>query len=130
MVSIDQNLGGTTPLDVIINLYPEESEEVAANNNEFENESEEELPIDDFFLQEDEFFFDDEFSEQDEAGYWFTTDKMELIMAIHNYLDELPETGKILSLGTILQVVYELNDNEPLDNLGISRTLWVDSTRL
>jgi uncharacterized protein len=120
MVSIDQNLGGTTPLDVIINLYPEESEEVAANNNEFENESEEELPIDDFFLQEDEFFFDDEFSEQDEAGYWFTTDKMELIMDIHNYLDELPETGKILSLGTILQVVYELNDNEPLDNLELA----------
>jgi uncharacterized protein len=118
MVSIDQNLGGTTPLDVIINLYPEE--EAIISNAQIENGSEEELPLDDFFLEEDEFFFDDEFNEEDEEGYWFTTDKMELIMAIHNYLDELPETGKILSLGTILQVVYELNDNEPLDNLELA----------
>ena len=118
MVSIDQNLGGTTPLDVIINLYPEE-EEVAATI-QIQNEADDELPLDDFFLEEDEFFFDDEFGEEDEEGYWFTTDKMELIMAIHNYLDELPETGKILSLGTILQVVYELNDDEPLDNLELA----------
>ncbi len=119
MVSIDQNMGGTTPLDVIINLYPEE--ELTTNNNAaIVNESEQELPVDDFFLEEDEFFFEDDFSEEDEQAYWFTTDKMELILAIHNYLDELPETGKILSLGTILQVVYELNDDEPLDNLELA----------
>jgi uncharacterized protein len=110
MVSIDQNMGGTTPLDVIINLYPEEGlEELTANNAE-PNE----------LLEEDEFFFEEEFNQDDEAGYWFTTDKMELILAIHNYLDELPETGKILSLGTVLQVVYELNDDEPLDNLELA----------
>lgn len=120
MVSIDQNMGGTTPLDVIINLYPEE-EEIAVNNAEIVNESEEEgLPIDDFFLEEDEFFFEEDFSDEDQQAYWFTTDKMALILAIHNYLDDLSETGKILSLGTILQVVYELNDNEPLDNLELA----------
>lgn len=118
MVSIDQNMGGTTPLDVIINLYPEA--ELPENNVEPDLPIDEELPIDDFFLEEDEFFFEEDFSQEDEEGYWFTTDKMELILSIHNYLDELPETGKILSLGTILQVVYELNDDEPLDNLELA----------
>ena len=118
MVSIDQNMGGTTPLDVIINLYPEEGIDDLVSNQAAPIE--EDLPIDDFFLEEDEFFFEEEFSEEDEASYWFTTDKMELILSIHNYLDELPETGKILSLGTILQVVYELNDDEPLDNLELA----------
>ncbi len=118
MVSIDQNMGGTTPLDVIINLYPEEGSEpiiITASADEMEDE----LLSDDFF-EEDEFFFEEDFDEEDEQAYWFTTDKMELILAIHNYLDELPETGKILSLGTILQVVYELNDGEPLDNLELA----------
>ncbi|MFL2840361.1 MAG: RND family transporter, partial [Pseudohongiellaceae bacterium] len=109
MVSIDQNMGGTTPLDIIINLYPEVAPQL-----------DDELPLDDLFLQEDEFFFEEEFNQEDEDRYWFTTDKMALILAIHNYLDEIPETGKILSLGTILQVVYELNDNEPLDNLELA----------
>jgi len=122
MVSIDQNMGGTTPLDVIINLYPQDeiSANNAVNNAESIEEQDDELPEDDFFLEEDEFFFEEEFSQEDEESYWFTTDKMELILAIHNYLDAMPETGKILSLGTILQVVYELNDNEPLDNLELA----------
>jgi len=120
MVSIDQNMGGTTPLDVIINLYPQDEEEIPESNIEPGDQLDEELPIDDFFLEEDEFFFEEEFNQEDDESYWFTTDKMEFILAIHNYLDELPETGKILSLGTILQVVYELNENEPLDNLELA----------
>ena len=118
MVSIDQNMGGTTPLDVIISLYPAEAH--VDNNIEVVDLIDDELPLVDLFLEEDEFFFEEEFSEEDKAGYWFTPDKMELILAIHSYLDELPETGKILSLGTILQVVYELNDDEPLDNLELA----------
>jgi len=120
MVSIDQNMGGTTPLDVIINLYPQDAAAPLVSDIEPVDQLDEELPIDDFFMEQDEFFFEEEFSQEDEENYWFTTDKMALILAIHNYLDELPETGKILSLGTVLQLVYELNDNEPLDNLELA----------
>ncbi len=118
MVSIDQNMGGTTPLDVIVDLYPAE-ENQNQEVGEAANVSEADDFDDDFFTAEDDFFFDDDFSDESE-GYWFTADKTALILDIHNYLDSLPETGKILSLGTILQVVYELNDNEPLDNLELA----------
>ncbi len=121
MVSIDQNMGGTTPLDVIINLYPDDANpEITEAIEQAVVEAEEEEFFDDFFLEEDEFFFEEDFNQEDEEGYWFTTDKMDLILAIHNYLDAMAETGKILSLGTILQVVYELNDDEPLDNLELA----------
>ena len=117
MLSIDQNMGGTTPLDVIIDLYPPEAGQQAGSTETAV--SEDDFPADDFFLEDDGFFFEDELNEEDE-GYWFTTDKMEVILAIHDYLDAMPETGKILSMGTILQLVYELNDNEPLDNLELA----------
>jgi predicted RND superfamily exporter protein len=117
MVEIDQNMGGTTPLDVIVNLYAEDQNLAAVEAPPIEQE-----PVngeDDFFA-EDDFFFDEDFAEEDGDTYWFTEDKMALILDIHNYLDSLPETGKVLSLGTILQVVYELNDGEPLDNLELA----------
>lgn len=110
MVFIDQNMGGTTPLDVVVDLYAPETEA----------ESEPQQPASEDPVEDDFFFSDDEFNTEDDDAYWFTEDKMEQILAIHNYLDSLPETGKILSLGTILKVAYELNDNEPLDNLELA----------
>ena len=60
---------------------------------------------------------DDEFSEWDEdnqkeddkAKYWFTRDKMDKILKVHDYLDTLPEIGKVLSFGSILRVAEDLN---------------------
>ena len=54
---------------------------------------------------------DDEFSEWDEdndnnedkSKYWFTRDKMDKILKVHDYLDSLPEIGKVLSFGSILR---------------------------
>jgi predicted RND superfamily exporter protein len=66
----------------------------------------------------------DEFSEFDKAQtekkYWFTSAKMNLVMKIHDYLDRLPQTGKILSLGTLLKMTEQLNHNEPLDNFELA----------
>ena len=63
---------------------------------------------------------DDEFSEWEEDGekeedkskYWFTRDKMDKIIKVHNYLDSLPEIGKVLSFGSILRVAEDLNKKE------------------
>jgi uncharacterized protein len=100
MVVIDEQLGGTTPLDVIIDLGPPGGGL--------------EEPEDRGFLAEVFDFGDEE--EEDSNGYWFTSDKMARIVEIHEWLDELPETGKVLSLATLLGIAYELNDGETLSS--------------
>lgn len=97
MVVIDEELGGTTPLDVIIDLSPPN-------------------PFGDDSGFEDEFDFGDEEEEEDSNAEWFTSDKMDRIVAIHDWLDALPETGKVLSLATLLNIAYELNDGDKLSS--------------
>jgi len=108
MKVIDQNLGGTTPFDVIVDFEKTEasvpvaiSESDTKDGNEF-----------------DEF---DEFEEaESENKYWFTSDKMALVEQIHDYLDSLPETGKVLSLGTMMKIAERLNNGKPLDNFELA----------
>ncbi len=105
MAVIDRKLGGTTPLDVVIDLVEEEEEQTTVvSTDEMEDEDE----FDDF---EEEFEAD-----KSKAQYWFTFDKMERVEQIHDYLDSVPETGKVLSLGTLLKVGKTMNEGEPLDN--------------
>ncbi len=108
MKVVDQNLGGTTPLDVIVEFNePGESAPIAASGTDQKNE--------------DEF---DEFDEFDKAidddKYWFTSEKMNQVKKIHDYLDGLPETGKVLSLGTMMKIAEKLNDGKPLDNFKLA----------
>jgi predicted RND superfamily exporter protein len=107
MKVIDQSLGGTTPLDVIV-----EFEEPAALPAAAEPAAEE---SDDIF---------DEFDEFDEAAtderYWFTPEKMTRVKAVHVYLDNLPETGKVLSLATMLGIAEKLNGGRPLNSLELA----------
>ena len=92
MKKIDEDLGGTTPLNVIIK-FPIKKVEVAD---------------DDEFSEWDE----DVKKEDDKAKYWFTRDKMDKILKVHDYLDSLPEIGKVLSFGSILRVAEDLNKKE------------------
>jgi predicted RND superfamily exporter protein len=106
MKFIDQNLGGTTPLDVVIDL----------------NESHTLEPSAAAAVKNDPVF--DEFAEFDKAEidkkYWFTSDKMDRIEKIHDYLYSLPQTGKVLSLGTMIKITEMLNNGEPLDNFELA----------
>jgi len=63
----------------------------------------------------------DEF-EKDKNGdkYWFTAEKMAMITEIHDYLESLPETGKVLSLATMLKVAEKLNNGKPLDSFQLA----------
>ena len=92
MKKIDEDLGGTTPLNIIIK-FP-----VKKINEE----------------QDDEFSEWEEDSNENEnkAKYWFTRDKMDKILKVHDYLDSLPEIGKVLSFGSILRVAEDLNNKE------------------
>ena len=106
MKVIDQHLGGTTPLDVIVEF--DEPRAPAATGPETVEH------VDVF----------DEFGELDAAAtedkYWFTQEKMRLIRAAHLYLDDLPETGKVLSLATALGIAERLNDGRPLDSFDLA----------
>ena len=96
MKLIDEKLGGTTPLEVILK-FPEKVTEESNEDDEFEN-------------------WDDEGSNDDEK-YWFTKDKIEKIQNVHNYLDALPAVGKVLSFSSIVEVATQLNNNKPLGTL-------------
>ena len=94
MKLIDEKLGGTTPLEVIIK-FPKQEDETEVEDDEWgDNET-----------------------ENDESKYWFTKDKIDKIDKVHNYLDNLPAVGKVLSFSSIIQVATVLNDNKPLGSL-------------
>ena len=56
--------------------------------------------------------WEEESKEDDKAKYWFTRDKMNKIIKVHDYLESLPEVGKVLSFGSILRVAEDLNNKE------------------
>jgi len=99
MKKIDDELGGTTTLDIIIKF-----------------------PIKKIIISETE----DDFSEwnenenaEDKSTYWFTRNKIDKILKVHDYLDSLPEIGKVLSFGSIIRVAEDLN-KKPLQSLEIA----------
>ena len=92
MKKIDDDLGGTTPLNVIIKFPIKQTED----------------KDDDEFSEWDE----DVENKEDKSKYWFTRDKMDKILKVHDYLDSLPEIGKVLSFGSILRVAEDLNKKE------------------
>ena len=97
MKLIDEELGGTTPLEVIIKFPKKEVTEKDEDSDDFEDWGEEE--------------------DSNDEKYWFTKDKIDKIKSVHNYLDSLPEVGKVLSFSSIIDVATQLNNNQPLGTL-------------
>ncbi len=97
MKLIDNELGGTTPLEIILKFPITKNKEVSTEDDDFED-------------------WDNEGDENDEK-YWFTKDKIDKIASVHNYLDSLPQVGKVLSISSIIDVATQLNNNKPLDTL-------------
>jgi predicted RND superfamily exporter protein len=108
MKVIDQNLGGTTPLDVVVEIEPADVSAQTSGPAEVDTDG---GGFDEF----------DEFEKKEDDGrYWFTSDRMELAKKIHDYLESLPEIGKVLSLGTMLKIAEKLNHGKPLDNFQLA----------
>jgi predicted RND superfamily exporter protein len=93
MKKIDDQLGGTTPLDIILK-FP-------ANENKEEK--------DDEFSEWEE---DNDTGAKDVSKYWFTRNKIDKILKVHDYLDSLPEIGKVISFGSIIRVAEDLTGNK------------------
>ena len=95
MKKIDQKLGGTTPLDIIIQF-----------NSDDDNNIDE---IDEDFLD-----FEIDYNPED---YWFTKEKINIVKGIHDHLDSYPFSGKILSLASLVRTAEQLNNNKEFDAL-------------
>jgi predicted RND superfamily exporter protein len=96
----DQNFGGTTPLDVIIDFPGPED----GDNGDDE--------------------YDDEYgSDEDLDVYWFTEHKLRLISDIHDYREALPHTGKTLSFKSYTDLMAQINDGKELDNYDLKIVL-------
>ncbi len=98
MKLIDDKLGGTTPLDIIIDFNK------SLNENNDEN-------YDDFL---------DLGIEYDPEDYWFTEDKINTIKEIHDHLENYPFAGKVLSLASVVRTAERLNSNNEFDTLELS----------
>ncbi len=109
MKVVDRQLGGTTPLDVVIDLEPTAPVEAAPAPDKAGQDS--------VFDQFEEL---DKATHENKAKYWFTPEKMARIAAVHDYLDGLPETGKVLSVVTLVRMVERVNGGKPLDNLELA----------
>ena len=146
MLEIDRELGGTTPLDIIINA-PRDRDGGARSSGEGAMEDDpfaDDLPEDDGAMEDDPFAddwgdeqegsgdpFDDDWGDDDPAddpfaddwnddesagdrvalqdSYWFTPERLQKLVEIQEYLESLPETGKVLSIGSTYRVAKEIN---------------------
>jgi len=95
MKLIDEKLGGTTPLEIILKFKDTDNK-----NNKSD---------DDFFQGSD--------SNEYKDSYWFTNFRVNKIVNIHQYLETLPEIGKVLSFYSVLQLGEKINDNKKLGPL-------------
>jgi predicted RND superfamily exporter protein len=125
MELLDARLGGTIPLDIVINA-PDEDTPLPGLENLGPAGDATPLAADDPFAEDDDFFeddagfgdWDDEFGSDDDFGvagqesfkpsYWFSVPGMRQLDAVHNHLDSLEETGKVLSLSTVFAVVKDV----------------------
>jgi len=108
MELIDRQLGGTTPLDVIIDA-PAEAEPTAVTNDDYEEE------------------FEDIYADETDAAagitsrsYWFNSRQLPQVEKLHVYLDELPDTGKVISLATFAQMLEDIDPEVVNDNFALS----------
>ncbi len=101
MKLIDDKLGGTTPLDIIIDFDQ-------SDPTSFQDEAEDEDEFLDFGI------------EYDPLDYWFTKEKIDIIKNLHDHLESYPFSGKVLSLASIVRTAEKLNSNNEFDSLELS----------
>ena len=98
MKLIDEKLGGTTPLNIILKFDNDEIISINEEEDDFED-------------------WDEENSDSDQSKYWFTKDKIDRIKKVHLYLENLNYVGKVLSFYSIIEIATKLNNEKELGTL-------------
>jgi predicted RND superfamily exporter protein len=104
---IDEKLGGTTPLEILIRFEPEDLEELTPED--LKEMTPEEIQMEREYMQ----------ARANKPELWFTPAKIQVIKKIHDYLDGLPEIGKVLSLASPVRVV-ETYAEKTLDGMELA----------
>lgn len=92
---VDETLGGTTPLEIVLKFPPPAAVTPAGGDDELA-----------------ELFEDDPAPKSD---YWFTPEKVERIKRVHDFLESIPGIGKVTSLASIVRVAEDLNKGREFD---------------
>ncbi|MCH9691695.1 MAG: MMPL family transporter [Gammaproteobacteria bacterium] len=106
MLVIDQQLGGTTPLEIVIDMPTDSGQPL---NDRTPQTADTQQGDDDF--EEDPFADEDIFGDEEattENSYWFTTSGLARIEKLHDFLEQQPEIGKVQSLATLYKVARDL----------------------
>ncbi|KAA6229842.1 RND family transporter [Campylobacter sp. LR264d] len=99
LLVIDRNLGGTIPLEVVINFEEEKKEDLNNENLDFESEF-------------------NELAKQD--TYFFNAKKTRIAKKVHEFLANKEFVGSILSLNSLLELGKKVNDGKELDDFALA----------
>lgn len=133
---IDRQLGGTVTLDIILDadknsIAISESDEEAeedpfAEESDVESASDMEMEEDPFAedMGDEDAFADDSETAPVVSSYWFSVAGLDQIKQLHNYLESLPEVGKVQSLATVYQLARDINKGKLNDfELNVMRNM-------
>ena len=102
MKLIDTELGGTTPMDIILTFNEnEEDKSLLVENEKLEEDT-----------SDDDILFDNLFDNELESNTWFTNEKLNTIKDIQNYLESKKEIGKIQSINNLIETANLINKED------------------
>ena len=105
MKNIDEKLGGTTPLEIILKF---KKTSVVNKEDDFLGST---VKKDDYLGEDKQQAFNEKYK------YWFTRDKIDKIISVHKYLEQNQNIGKVLSFSSILDIAESLNNGKKLGSL-------------
>jgi predicted RND superfamily exporter protein len=139
---IDRQLGGTVTLDIILDADKNTIDIVEADASDEEDPFAEDggdaAGVDESADEEDPFaevgdedaFADDASTPTTAPSYWFSVAGLDQIKQLHNYLESLPEVGKVQSLATVYQLAHDINKGKLNDfELNVLRNMLSDDIK-
>ncbi len=104
---IDEELGGTTPLEILVKFDDDDVEELT--EEDLKEMTEEEIEMEREYME----------ARRNNPELWFTPTKIKIIKEVHDYLDGLPQFGKVLSLASSVRVAEDFAEKE-LDGMELA----------
>jgi len=102
LVFVDQELGGTVPLELVLNAPEKEEDEDIYEDDEFSD-----------YLEDEEESFT-------QKSYWYNRRGINKIKEIHEYLESHSQIGKVLSIYSTERVMHQITNGETLEDFHLA----------